>query len=830
MKTNQSKGLTTSEAEGKLRTFGYNELSTTKPKNILQIALEVIREPMFILILACGGLYIILGDYNEGIILLSASTIIISITFIQYRKTEKALESLKQLASPRALVIRDEKEIHIASREVVPDDIIILNEGDRVPADAIIIEATNLMIDESILTGESIPINKSETTEENNSTFVYSGTLVMQGKGFVKVCQTGEKTAFGKIGTSLKNIKEEQTKLQSEMKILIRNLAFIGVALSISVVILFYLSRGNFINSLLIGLSSAMTILPEEFPVVLTIFFALGSWRLSQNNVLVRKPASIETLGSATVLCSDKTGTITKNKMEVVAAYTGTEIIPKNQFSTKNEVKKLFMASCYASQKEPVDPMEKAIKSNYDQIANECLNDILIKEYAFSKSLLAMTRVLKNSKTNEITVSTKGAPEAIFQLCRMNEEDTKRNTNALHEMAGKGLRVLGVASATITENNLPEDQEDFDFTFLGLIGLEDAIRPEVPNAVKECLTAGVRVIMITGDFPITAKSIAQQIGLEVENKIITGKEMLSLSDEQFKERIKNINVFARVIPEQKLRIVEALKANGEIVAMTGDGVNDAPALKASHIGVAMGMKGTDVARESSALILLDDNFASIVSAIHLGRRVFDNLEKAMSYIIAIHIPIIGLTLLPAIFNDLTILLFPIHIVFLELIIDPICSVAFESEQEELGIMKRPPRDPNQKFFGGKKIAYGIFQGLVLLTVVLIVYFQSIGDGHTDKEIRTITFSTLLIGNVALILTNLSKTRNIFFVMYERNKALRIILFLALLILLLVITIPMLQQLFSFEYAGFKHFIPVFIGVTIFLLLFETVKWLRNRRE
>ena len=830
MKTNQILGLTTSEAEEKIKSFGYNELSTSKPKNNLRIAMEVFKEPMFILILACGGLYLLLGDYKEGGILLSFILIIISITIYQSRKTEKALDALKKLASQKALVIRDGKETHIAAREVVVNDILVLNEGDRVSADAIIVESTNLTIDESILTGESIPVEKSLSENKNESSLVYSGTLVMQGTGFVKVSQTGENTAFGKIGISLKNIEEEQTKLQSEMKVLIRNLALIGIVLSISVVVLFYITRGNFINSLLIGLSSAMSILPEEFPVVLTIFLALGAWRLSQKNVLTRKPASIETLGSATVLCSDKTGTITQNKMELVAAYNGFELLQKDYFSIKDDFKNLFKTSFYASQTAPTDPMEKAIKNCYELVANESVNKILIKEYPLSKTLFAMTRVLKNAQTNKITISTKGAPEAIFQLCKMTESQIKTHTDFLHKMAAKGLRVLGVASSSINENNLPDEQNMFDFTFLGLIGLEDAIRPEVPNAVKECLSAGVKVIMITGDFPVTAKSIALQIGLDVQNKILTGKEILELNDEELKERIKNINVFARVIPEQKLRIVEALKANGEIVAMTGDGVNDAPALKASHIGVAMGMKGTDVARESSALILLDDNFASIVGAIHLGRRIFDNLEKAMSYIIAIHIPIIGLTLLPAFFNNLPILLFPIHIVFLELIIDPICSVAFESEQEERGIMKRPPRDPNQKFFGGKKIVYGIFQGLVILIIVLGVYFISIYEGHSDKEIRAISFTALLIGNIALILTTLSKTRSVFEVLFEKNTALRIILFFAFSILLLILTIPSLEELFSFEYISFQHFVISLLGVALMLLIFETIKWFRNRKK
>ena len=831
MLKNKIEGLTSTQAKEKLSSSGFNELPTARPKTILKIALEVLKEPMFILLISCGLLYILLGDYKEGIVLSSSIFLIIGITFYQHNKTEKALEALKKLSSPRALVIRDGIEQRIAGREVVVDDIIILNEGDRVPADSIIIEANNLTIDESVLTGESVPVKKSTTDVlEDNSAIIYSGTLVVQGSGIAKVTHTGPRTEFGKIGSSLENIKEDATRLQAEMKVLIRNLSIIGIFLCVSVVLLFYYSRGNIIKALLTGLSSAMSILPEEFPVVLTVFLALGAWRLSKKNVLTRKPTAIETLGSATVLCSDKTGTITQNKMEVVCLYNGKDKIGKATFNLdKHSFKEIATAGSRASQKKSIDPMEVAIHSNYKSFVADKKNEILVKEYPLSKELLAMTMVLKDTETDELTVSCKGAPETIFKLCKLSEGEMEMHKAVLNDMAASGLRVLGVASALVNENKLPSVQHDFDFKFLGLIGLEDAIRPEVPNAVKECLEAGVRVIMITGDFPVTAKSIAQQIGLDAEGKIMTGKEITELSDAALKERIKKINVFARVIPEQKLRIVQALKANGEIVAMTGDGVNDAPALKAAHIGIAMGGKGTDVARESSSLVLLDDNFASIVGAIRLGRRIFDNLQKSMSYILAIHIPIIGLTLLPAFINNLPIFLLPLHIVFLELIIDPICSVAFESEQEERGIMKRPPRDATHKFFGRDKIMHSLLQGIILLVMVLFIYFLSLRDGHTEKEIRTIAFSALIIGNMGLIITNLSKTRNFIVILTEKNNALRWILLLTISILFLVIKVPALENLFSFSNPGLKHLFPSFTGAFSILFIFEISKWIRNKK-
>ena len=827
-----NQGLNTAEAKERLITHGYNELPSAKPKNIWRIAFEVMKEPMFVLLISCAVLYMIIGDYREGSILLAAVLVIIFITFYQYQKTEKALEALRKLSSPRALVIRDGIEIRIPGREVVPDDLIILNEGDRIAADGIVLDTVNLTIDESLLTGESVAVTKNIHTDSSNAHgLVFSGTIVVQGKGLAKVTATSIHTQFGKIGASLESIEEDKTRLQKEMSILIRRLFIIGAFISIGIVAAFYYTRGNFIQSLLNGLSAAMAILPEEFPVVLTVFLALGAWRLSKNNVLTRKPSAIETLGSATVLCSDKTGTITQNKMEVAALYDGNEIYPKSVFDQKqSQITDLVTTAQHASQKDSIDPMEKAINiTNNTLVLQNELDYKLIKEYPLSRELLAMTHVTENSSENSFSVSAKGAPEAIFTLCKMNEQETAKHTLAVNQMAEQGFRVIAVANAVLQNKTLPESQYDFDFNFLGLIGLEDPIRTEVPQAIKECKEAGIKVIMITGDFPATAKSIAKQIGLSDKGEIITGDELKKMSDEELKEKIKRTNIFARVVPEQKLRIVQALKANNDIVAMTGDGVNDAPALKAAHIGIAMGNKGTDVAREASSLVLLDDNFASIVSAIRSGRRIFDNLQKAMSYIIAIHIPIIGLTLLPAFFTSLPLLLMPLHIVFMELIIDPVCSIAFEYEQEEKGIMNRQPRDPNEQFFGGKKIFFSAIQGLLLLIMVIVVYFLSINEGHNEGEVRAIAFTSLIIGNVFLILTNLSKTRSIFSVIKEKNIAVILILTVAIIILVMTLYVPSLQNIFSFHYPGYKHFIPSVLGAVILLLTFETIKIVKNRR-
>ncbi len=819
--------LTSEEARRRLQQFGYNELSGSGPKNIWRIALEVIREPMFLLLIACGTLYMLLGDYREGIVLVSSIFIIIGITFAQYRKTERSLEALRNLATPRALVIRDGAQIRIAGREVVPGDILVVHEGDRIAADASIVECTHLSIDESLLTGESMPVMKG-TEDSHNS--IFSGTLAVQGSALAVVTETGMNTRFGKIGHSLQSIEEAETRLQKEMKVFIRNLSIIGVFLSITVVVAFYISRGNLLESLLTGLAASMAILPEEFPVVLTIFLALGAWRLSKKNVLTRKSSAIETLGSATVLCSDKTGTITQNKMMVASIGLNGSMVEKNQFDASSDAfQQLIAAGCMASASNTTDPMEKAIFALHADMAYEQSALEFEREYTLSKGLLMMTRAYRSNSQTHYYLTAKGAPEAVLTLCNCSDEERNTQLSLVQTMAAHGYRVIAVAETQHSGDSWPETQHGFRYKLLGLLGFEDPIRPEVPQAVAECKTAGIKVCMITGDYPVTALAIADKIGIDHRNQVMTGDDLVRLQPHELSKRIKETCVFARVLPEQKLLIVNTLKASGEIVAMTGDGVNDAPALKAANIGVAMGAKGTDVAREASSLVLLDDNFASIVAAIRSGRRIFDNLQKAMSYILAIHIPIIALTLIPAFFGGLPILLFPIHIVFMELIIDPVCSIAFESEQEESGIMSRPPRAADKQFFGRRKILFALSKGILLLASVLIVFALSIQEGHTDGEVRAIAFSTLIIGNIFLILTDLSRTRSFASVFSEQSKVTLIIIAVALTLLLATLLTPALNFIFNFEYPGLSHFLPAFTAAGVMLAVLEITK-LRRKNE
>lgn len=821
-------GLTSTDAQSKLVLHGFNELDSAKPKTVWKIVTEVIKEPMFLLLISCGTLYILLGDYREGLVLLSTIFIIIFITFYQYQKTERALEALKRLSSPRALVIRDGVETRIPGREVVPGDVMILNEGDRIAADGEILKATSFTVDESMLTGESVPVSKVTFTDPSvKEGLVFSGTLVVRGTATIRAKATGRNTEFGKIGTSLTGIEQDETQLQKEMKTLIRRLFIVSVILSASIILLFYFSRGNFIQSLLNGLTAAMALMPEEFPVVMTIFLAMGAWRLSRNKVLTRKPSAIETLGSATILCSDKTGTITQNRMEVAALYNGAHEARRNAFADSTDYHRVLLLAHLASPPDSIDPMEVAFAQAFNKTVGNANGDQLLKEYPLTRELLMMTRVVRRSDGSTV-VAAKGAPEHVLSVCGLTEEEKVKHMAVVSRMASDGYRVIAVAESEMTAT-LPNDQREFAFKLTGLAGLEDPIRPEVRQAVKECYDAGIKVMMITGDYPETAKSIGRQIGL-AEGTLMTGTDLAAMSDEELKRKILDVTIFARVVPEQKLRIVNALKSNQEVVAMTGDGVNDAPALKAAHIGIAMGNKGTDVAREASALVLLDDNFASIVSAIRLGRRIYDNLQKAMAYILAIHIPIIGLTLLPAFFPSLPLLLLPLHIVFLELIIDPVCSVAFETEKEESNIMHRPPRKLSDSFFGKNKILHSLFAGTLLLLMVIGVYGLSINEGHTDGEVRAIAFSTLIVGNIFLILTNLSKTRSVFSVLAERNWIVLGILATALSLLVVTLLVPFARDIFSFEFPGFKHFVSALIGAAIMLSILETEKVFRFRSK
>ena len=837
-------GLSEKEAYNRLTQEGFNEIPSSKRRSFLAIALSVIREPMLLLLIASGVIYMVLGDIQEALMLLAFVIVIISINLYQERRTERTLEALRDLSSPRALVIRDGAAKRIAGREVVRDDIMVLSEGDRVPADGMVISGNNLTIDESLLTGESVPVHKSEADESvedmerpggDNSPFVYSGTLVVSGLGIARVASIGVHTEFGRIGKSLQTIETEDTLLQREIRRIVRNLAIIGVSIAALMAVAYGLAVHNWLDGFLVSITLAMAILPEEFPVVLSVFLALGAWRISKSQVLTQRMPAIETLGSNTVLCVDKTGTLTLNRMSVDIIFAGGEFFKLEQNQPKplpEKFHELVEFSILASQTSPFDPMEKALKElgNRFQSLTEHLHSDwgLMREYPLSKKILALSRVWKSTRMEQYIIAAKGSPEAIIDLCHLGQAETQELLKQVSIMAGDGLRVLGVAKASFKQVSLPADQHEFRFDFLGFVGFADPIRPSVPMAIKECYSAGIRVVMITGDYPITAQYIARQIGLRPWDKVITGAEMNAMGDDELRERIKTVSIFARVVPEQKLRLVSAFKDNGETVSMTGDGVNDAPALRAANIGIAMGGRGTDVAREAGALVLLDDDFSSIVKATRLGRRIFDNLRKAMTYILAVHVPIAGLSLIPVLLKWPLVLL-PVHVVFLELIIDPACAIAFEAEPEEANVMQRPPRNQKEPLFGRKTVTVSVLQGIVVLLITLGIYGFSLQQGRGELEARTLTFTTLVLANLGLILANRSWSNTILASFRSRNRSQWIIVALALVFLGLVIFVPFLRNLFHFATLHPNDLAISLAGAIISILLFEAIKYFGRQR-
>lgn len=836
-------GLSDTEVATRFEKFGKNELPASKPKRIWVTAWNVVREPMFLLLLTCGTLYLLLGDVQEALMLLGFVFVVLGITLYQERKTERALEALRDLSSPRALVIRSGERKRIAGREVVPDDIIVLAEGDRVPADSVVLSCDNLSTDESLLTGESVPVRKVVWDGSLQMTrpggddlpFLYSGTLIVQGQGIAQVRSTGIHTEMGRIGKALQAVKVEGTKLQKEVGLLVRRVAILGLLLCVFVVVLHGVSRGNWLQGFLAGITLAMAMLPEEFPVVLSIFMALGAWRLSKINVLARHVPVIETLGSATVLCVDKTGTLTLNRMSIRrlvvdgAVYdVGENPIPLNP-TLPEDFHEIVEFGILASQRDPFDPMEKA----FHELGNARLAKTehlhadwsLEKGYSLTSNLLAMSHVWKSPTGTDYVLATKGAPEAIADLCHLAPERTREIGEQVAVMALEGLRVLGVAKGSFGKQALPGDQHDFTFEFLGLVGLADPVRPTVPSAVQECYLAGIRVVMITGDHPTTAKSIAQQAGIKPVDEYITGPDLEEMNDLELQYRVRTINVFARMVPEQKLRLVNALKANGEVVAMTGDGVNDAPALKAAHIGIAMGGRGTDVAREAASLVLLDDDFASIVHSVRMGRRIYDHLQKAMTYIVAVHVPIAGMSIVPVLLGG-PIALMPVHILFLELVIDPACSVVFEAEPEDEDVMRRPPRNPTSPMFGLRLLGFGLLQGGSALLIVLSIYLSALWGWLNAADATALSFTTLIVANVGLIFANRSWTRTIWSTLRSPNAALWWVIGGATLFLGLALYVPFLQSVFHFSTLHLDDLALCVAGGFLSVVWFEGLKWIK----
>ncbi len=767
---NTLEGLSTAQAAARLAEDGPNEITQTPRRSLPKRLLDMLRQPMFALLVAAAVLYMVLGDLTEGLTLSVFVLAVLALTFYQEGKSEASIQALRDLTQPLAQVIRSGQKLQVPARDVVRDDLLLLSEGDRVAADGQLLNVNNLQIDESLLTGESVPVNKSTDKQSNT---VNAGSFVVRGQGLVQVTATGQRSQIGRIGQSLSQLTSGTTPLQAQTAQLVQRLAIIVLFLCITMVLTLGLRTGQWIPALLSGIALAMAILPEEYPVVLTIFPALGAHRLTREGVLTRRINAIETLGATTVLCTDKTGTLTENRMTVTAMAVGPAHTPlivslaTPSFALPKAFHPLLEHAILASAPEPFDPMETAFHtSGQTHLAQTPHlhgdNWRLVQSYALSPQLKAMSHVWQFDEGLDRVVSAKGAPEAVMDLCHLSEADRQAWSHTIDSMAAQGLRVLAVAQSRFEGNDWPETAHAFAFEWLGLIGLTDPLRPEIPQAMAECQSAGIRVIMITGDYPATAQVIATQAGLP-PGQTLTGDALDQLSDDALHALLPQVSVCARISPHQKLRIVQALQAHGEVVTMTGDGVNDAPALQAAHVGVAMGLRGTDVAREAADLVLVDDNFASIVRGIRVGRRIFGNLQKSMRYIFAIHIPIAGIALTPMVMAWPALML-PLHVALLELVIDPACSIAFENEPADANVMQRPPRDTRAALFGTKDIALALVQGLLVLACVGLSYawangwlngWLNIGVTPTlsEEETRAMVFVTLVLGYAALIVVN-----------------------------------------------------------------------------
>lgn len=801
VETSALRGLDEAEAEARLKAEGPNLLPSARKRSLVEIGLDVMREPMFALLIGAGVIYFLLGDHEEALMLLAFATFSVSIAVVQETRSERVLEALRDLTSPRALVIRGGVRKRIAGRDVVRGDLVVLAEGDRVPADARLVSAHGLSADESLLTGESAPVRKvagdgadaAPRPGGEDIPFVFSGTLVVRGQGFAEVVATGPRSEIGKIGAALGGIGTEPPPLRAQSRRFVRAFAAVGALVAALVVVLFSIGRHDWIGGLLAGIAISMSMLPEEIPLVLTVFMVMGSWRISRARVLTRRAAAIETLGATTVLCTDKTGTLTQNQMSIVELRMGDFVHNLHRdgaAAIPGPLRSLVEIGTLASEPEPFDPMEKA----FHALGSTGDGWELEHGFGLQPELLAVTQVWRAPDREGFVVAAKGAPEAIARLANLGEDERAAMHRAVDDMAKRGMRVLGIAEGT-HEGDMPSSPTDLTLRFAGLVGLADPLRPAVPAAVAECRAAGIRVAMITGDYPETARAIAREAGLDVGD-VLTGPEIEALDDAALREHVRRVVVFARILPEQKLRIVQALKANGEIVAMTGDGVNDAPALKAAHIGIAMGGRGTDVAREAAAIVLLDDDFSSMVKTVRLGRRIYDNIRKAMGYILAVHVPIAGISIIPLLFGG-PLILTPVHIAFLEMVIDPVCSVVFEAEGEERNVMRRPPRDSRAPLFSGALVGWSLLQGFLALLVVTGVFAFAMARGMSEPEVRALTFVSLVIANAALIFANRSFSASLLAALRGGNLALWVVLGVAGSLMGLILAFPATRGIFRF---------------------------------
>ncbi len=806
-------GLTEAEVVANRLRYGANTLLWHQRRRLPQLVGEVVREPIFILLIVACALYFILGDYTEGWLMVAAIAFVMAIEVAQEYRSERALEALRRYTQPLARVRREGREMAVPTEELVVGDLILFSEGERLPADAVVLHQNDLTVDESLLTGESLPVNKTTNTDENR---LFQGTVVATGMGLARVAAVGQSTEFGRLGRAIETIKPEPTPLQQQLERFVRQMLYAGLVAFVLVFAINLFYTHQLATALLYSLSLAMAILPSEIPVAFASFMALGAYRMSQRHIFVKPPKTEDSLGSATVICLDKTGTITENRMSVaeVLDYSGRG--------------KCLEYAMWASEPEPFDAMEKAIHEAYARQTTEDLRPHfrLFKEYPLGGQPPMMTHVFIHVKDETFCVAAKGAVERVLRVCGIEDEAMRTFIlETTQRLAERGYRLLGVASATWEGGALPEEQDDFAWQFEGLIALHDPPKANIREVFERFYAAGIQVKMITGDHPATALNIAEHSGLRNNGAVLTGEEVMRLSVDELRQRVTETAVFARMFPEAKLRVVEALKANGEVVAMTGDGVNDAPALKAAQIGIAMGHRGTETARAAASMVLLDDDLARMVTAIEMGRRIYANLRKAIRYVISIHVPIVLVVVLPLTFGwHYLYMLAPVHVIFMELLMDPTCAIAYENDPGDPDLLAKPPRRNHTSLFSLSEIGLSIGQGLAITVGIFILYHYAIAQGATETKTRAFVFATLMLANVFLTLVNRSFEHSIVHTLRYPNRTLWVVLAVAIAVLVGVLVVPSLRNLFQLEALSVGE-----LGLTT-LVAFLSVMWVELGKQ
>ena len=823
-------GLTDKEVSISREKYGSNTFNYKKENSFLDALKSIAKEPMVLLLLVASSIYFITGNWGDGIFLASAIILVGSISLYQDSRSRKALENLKNLTHPKSKVIRNGAIVEINSQDIVVGDYLMVEEGTTISADGTIVHSNDFSVNESVLTGESLSIYKDFSSSDNS---IFTGSTVASGLAIAQITAIGNLTKLGKIGKSLEGITEEKTPLELKIFNFVKLMSIWGGAIFLLVWTINYLRSGVILDSLLQALTLAMSILPEEIPVAFTTFMALGAWRLMKMGIVVKQIKTVETLGSATVICTDKTGTITQNKMALAKLFTlqtGQIINADENLETKE--KDLVTMAMWASEPIPFDPMEIALHNAYGKISlkDERLNYKMVHEYPLGGKPPMMTHLFENS-TGDLIVAAKGAPEAIIAVSHLTPSEIEILHETIFNLGNEGYRLLAVAKGIFAGKEYPEQQQDFKFDFKGIVAFYDPPKENISQVLKEFESAGIQVKLVTGDNANTAMAIAKQINFKGYEKCISGDELMQLTDAELQEKVKNINVFSRMFPDAKLRIVNALKKNNEVVAMTGDGVNDGPALKASHIGIAMGKKGTEIAKQAASLILVDDDLSKMVDAIAMGRKIYTNLKKAIQYIISIHIPIILTVFIPLALRWIYPNIFsPSHIIILELIMGPTCSIIFENEPLEKNLMFKKPRPFSTTFFNYKELATSIIQGIFITLGALFVYQYSVAVGFSESITRTMVFMVLVFANIFLTLVNRSFYYSIFTTLKYKNPLVPLIIGITLTLSLLLLYIPAFTHFLEFESLSINQLgISLLVG-GVSVLWYEFVKLVKRSKN